>query len=47
MTDINLVEAYLAASLANAVYIEHKAQAAAAFAALGQRLVDQFQNDKH
>jgi hypothetical protein len=47
MPDINLVEAYLAARLANAVYTEDRVQAAAAFAALGQTFVDQFQNDKH
>lgn len=47
MADINLVEAYLAANLANAVYIEDRATAAAAFAALGQTLIDQFQNAAH
>jgi hypothetical protein len=31
----------------NAVYIEDRAQAAAAFAALGQTLVGQFQNNQH
>jgi hypothetical protein len=47
MTDINLPEAYLAARLANAVYIEDKAKAAAALAGLGQSFVGQFQNDRH
>jgi hypothetical protein len=47
MPDINLVEACLAARLANAVYIEDRVKAAAAFVALGQIFVDQFQNDQH